>query len=107
MLCLVTLFSIIIIFGFLLNHVNINTILFYTIVVAVPKFIMIFLIDKKNLIEGFYASLILFLIYIIYITYHEKTMYYLYYEKTYMRIINKKSINLDFMTFLSKWSYGF
>lgn len=107
MLCLVTLFSIIVILGFLLNNVNLNTILFYTTIVALPKFIMICLIDKKNIIEGFFASLILFLVYIIYITYHEKTMYYLYYEKTYMGIINKKSNNLDFLTFLSKWYYGF
>jgi hypothetical protein len=107
MLCLITLFSIIVILCFLLNNVNINTIIFYTIIVALPKFIMLYLIDKKNIIEGFNLSLILFIIYIIYITYHDKTIYHLYYEKTYLGIINKKSITFDFLTFLSKWYYGF
>ena len=93
MLYLISLFSIIVIFGLLLNNVNLKIILIYSLIVLLPKLIMILLLDNKNILEGFYISIIIFSIYLFYIYCCETNMYELYYINSYYKLINSDLSN--------------
>jgi len=93
MLYLISLFSIIVIFGLLLNNVNLKIILIYSLIVLLPKLIMILLLDNKNILEGFYISIIIFCIYLFYIYCCETNMYELYYINSYYKLINSDLSN--------------
>jgi len=65
---------------------KIKLIIYTFIVMIMPKIIMIILIDKNNVLNGFYFGIILFIIYLYFINYD---LYDIYYTQTTEKILNE------------------
>jgi hypothetical protein len=95
MLFCITLFTMIIITCLLYNNVNLLIVFYYSLIVLLPKVIMILLLDNDNILEGFYVSIIFFCVYLLFITWYQTNLYNLYYINSYNKIINTKLTNFN------------